>query len=133
MGRYVEDIVCIPPIHTRCKDRVTPDDFLAWASRDLKGSDQRARGNAVGNIKRAIHCRLDQIIGVTHVEFCADWNSRCGTETKLSVLKRLGLSYQALLRLITDIRNLYEHKYLVPKLKQVRAYYDSAELWLKDS
>lgn len=33
-------------------------EFLLWAKTDLKGNDKRSIGNALGNIKKAIHIVL---------------------------------------------------------------------------
>ena len=63
--------------------------FLAWAKTDLKGSEKRARGNALSNIKKAIHSRIDEIINSTHIVYAKDWDPRIGTVDKLEILKKL--------------------------------------------
>lgn len=133
MEHFVQDIFCVTPPYANCPERIKPLDFLAWAKTDLKGSDGRSIGNAVGNIKKAIHARLDEIISNIHVTYAKDWDPRASTDTKLSILRQLGQPYQSIVKLITDIRNRYEHQYVLPSLAQARAYFEIAELWLHDS
>jgi hypothetical protein len=109
---------------------VKPRDFLSWAKSDLKGSDRRAVGNALGNVKRALHSQIDEVIRKTRVRFTRDWDAHCGTDTKVALLKKLGIEYRSIVSVITDIRNDFEHKYLVPKVGEARAYYETAVLWL---
>ncbi len=110
---------------------VTPFELLEWAKEDIKITDKRAIGNAVGNIKRSIHCRIDEIIENTHAKYCSDWNKRCNTRTKLKVLKILNIKYTSIVTLLTEIRNNFEHLYKLPELNQVFGYLDTAEMWLK--
>jgi len=108
-------------------------EFLSWAKTDLKGNDRRSIGNALGNIKKAIHRRIDEIISKTHVPFAKDWSWFCNTDEKIKVLKRIGVEYRAIVNLITDIRNRYEHKYELPQLEEIRAYLEVTDLWLERS
>ena len=71
---------------------VSPNEFLEWAREDLEQSDRRAIGNAIGNLKKAIHCRMDEIINTTHIKYCKDWNPKSTTEIKLKVLNILGMT-----------------------------------------
>src|ERR1043166_6817802 len=71
---------------------VPPAEFLEWAITDLKGKNRRNIGNALGNIKRSIHCQIDEIVGRTRVTHCVDWTQRnTSTEDKLLVLTTLGV------------------------------------------
>lgn len=121
-------------IHLRPADKgdnvVSPHEFLQWARSDLKGSDKRNRGNAIGNIKRAIHSKLDEIVGYTYIRYTSDWPLKPSTENKLEVLRQLGIEYRSIVKIITDTRNEYEHQYVIPDLDIVRAFYETAELWL---
>jgi hypothetical protein len=121
-------------IHLRPADKgdniVSPDEFLQWAWSDLKGSDKRNRGNAIGNVKRAIHSKLDEIVEYTYVRYTSDWPIKPSTENKLEVLKQLRIEYRSIVKIITDTRNEYERQYVIPDLDTVRAFCETAELWL---
>ena len=112
---------------------IKPLEFLAWAKTDLKGSEKRARGNALSNIKKAIHSRIDEIINSTHIVYAKDWDPRIGTVDKLEILKKLDIGYTSIVKIITEIRNAYEHKYILPTKEITRAYYEATELWLNNS
>jgi hypothetical protein len=110
---------------------IAPKEFLSWAEKDLKSQDKRARGNALSNIKKALHARLDEIIARTHVRFASDWDPRrVTTDQKLDVIRKLGIKHGAVVALITAIRNDYEHRYIVPPLNVVNAYLSACELWV---
>jgi hypothetical protein len=112
---------------------VTPREFLDWAKKDLETNDRRSIGNAIGNIKKAIHCRIDEIIDCTHIKYCKDWNPRANTNTKLEALKIFNIKYTAVVSLLTEMRNNYEHKYKLPDYEQAQAYLETAEMWLDNS
>ena len=84
------------PAARKHPDIVSAEEFLKWARSDLKGGGRRECGNALGNIKKALHAKIDDLIYRTHARYGNDWNPRCGTETKFSVLKRLALSIEQL-------------------------------------
>lgn len=115
-------------------NKISSKDFLDWAKTDLKGSDRRSRGNGIGNIKKVIHSRMDEIIAKTHLKYTNNWNPiLLNTDGKLKILKKLDIKYTSIAGLITDIRNKYEHSYIIPSLQEIRAQYDTTELWLNDS
>ncbi len=109
---------------------VIPREFLDWAKDDLRTNDKRSIGNGLGNIKKAIHCRIDELIDSTHIKYCKNWNKRADTDTKLEALKLLNIKYTSVVSLLTDIRNKYEHFYKLPEYKQALAYLDTAEMWI---
>jgi hypothetical protein len=112
---------------------VTAKEFLVWAKEDLKTNDKRSIGNGLGNIKKAIHSRIDEIIDSTHVKYCKGWNKRADTDTKLEVLSLLNIKFTNIVSLLTEIRNNYEHLYKLPTYKQAQAYLATAEMWLDQS
>ena len=114
--------------------KVTPREFLVWAKQDLASSGMRGRGNALSNVKKALHARLDEIIRRTHIPFAKDWNPRSvSTEQKLDIIRTLGIGHESIVDLITLIRNNYEHEFVVPEFREVKAYLHAAELWLENS
>ncbi len=122
------------PIRTPSNRLVTSQEFLSWAKSDLKGGDRRAMGNALSNIKKSIHSRIDEIISLSHLSFSNDWNSRATTDEKIALLKKLNIEHTSIVKIITKIRNTYEHQYVLPSdLTDIRAYYETTELWLNHS
>ena len=112
-------------------DKVSPREFLEWAKHDLKNNNKQAIGNSLGNLKKAIHCRIDEIIDKTHIRHCDDWNQKADTALKLEALGLLGITTsQAIVKLLTEIRNVYEHQYLLIPYDKAKVYYDIAEMWL---
>ena len=112
---------------------VSPNEFLEWARKDLEQKDRRAIGNTIGNLKKAIHGRMDEIINTTHIKYCNDWNQKATTEIKLKVLNILGMKYSSVVALLTTIRNVYEHKYRIIEYNKSQAYFEIAEMWLTGS
>jgi hypothetical protein len=99
-------------------EKTRPSEFLSWAELDLQGTDKRSRGNALSNIKKALHSRLDEIICKTHVRFTRDWDpKRVTTPQKLEIIRALDIKHEAVIDLITSIRNQYEHDYIVPEVR----------------
>ncbi len=122
------------PIRTPSKRLVSSQEFLSWAKSDLKGGDRRAMGNALSNIKKSIHGRIDEILSLSHLSFSNEWNSRATTDEKIALLKKLDIEHTSIVKIITKIRNTYEHQYILPSdLTDIRAYYETTELWLNHS
>lgn len=122
------------PIRTLSNRSVSSQEFLSWAKSDLKGGNKRAKGNALSNIKKSIHSRIDEILALTHLNFGKDWKSRATTDEKIALLKKLNIEHTSIAKVITKIRNTYEHQYILPSdLTDIRAYYETTELWLNHS
>lgn len=114
--------------------QVAPREFLEWAEKDLSAGDKRGRGNALGNIKKSLHSRIDQIIGKTHVRFTKDWNPKqASTEQKLDVLRQLGIHHDGIVDILTSVRNEYEHAYVLPSARVLKAHLHAAQLWIEMS
>lgn len=114
--------------------RVAPKEFLAWAEKDLAAGDRRGLGNSLGNIKKSLHSRIDQVIAKTHVRFTRDWNpKRATTEQKLDIIRELGLQHEAIVDFLTSVRNDYEHDYVLPTARVLRAHLHAAQLWIERS
>ena len=109
---------------------VSAKEFLEWAKKDLENGDKRSIGNGIGNIKKAIHCRIDEIIDNTHIKSCKGWNKFATTDTKLEALRLLNFKFTAVVSLLTDIRNKYEHQYKLPEYREAQGFLDTAEMWL---
>ncbi len=81
-------VICYPQPKLD-KSQISPKEFLKWAKSDLKKSqDKRALGNALGNIKKAIHSRIDEIINSTHIVLGSGWDWQSfPANQKLNILK----------------------------------------------
>ena len=91
-------------------------------------------GNALSNIKKSIHSRIDEILSLSHLSFSSEWNNRSITDEKIALLKKLDIENTSIVKIITKIRNTYEHQYILPSdLTDIRAYYETTELWLNHS
>jgi len=113
---------------------MTPWEFFSFARQDLEDSSERGMINALSNAKRAIECRVDEILTLSNFR-CFSSRYRWGLAYKLQVVKTFGLSAPRLLMdYIVSKRNLLEHEYAKPKdFEQVRYVADIAELFLKAS
>jgi hypothetical protein len=115
------------------KARILPSEFLDWAKLDVKAGGRRGIANALTNTKRALHARMDEILYSVRVRYANDWSQRPDTELKLKALKRLNIPITTIVKVLTERRNDLEHGYLLPGLDEVRAYVETAELWLEKS
>ncbi len=61
-------VICYNPPKQE-SNQIETNEFLAWAKSDIKAGEKRGRGNALGNIKKAIHSRIDEIIASTPLVF----------------------------------------------------------------
>ena len=113
--------------------RITPETFLDWAKQDIRGSSPRSAVNALNNVKRALHARIDEVLWVTRVQYSNDWNSRPRLEDKVKALKRIGISTTATVKILTARRNRLEHDYLAPTLDEVRSDVETCEMWISAS
>jgi hypothetical protein len=133
-AHHIHEIVGLAEPESNAPGRIKSQEFLTWAERDLSGGDERGRGNALGNVKKALHSRVDEIIGKTHVRFTSDWRpKRVTTEQKLDIIRRLGMQHEAIIGVMTSDRNEYEHDYIVPTIDIVRAHLHAAQLWIEKS
>ncbi len=107
-----------------------PKDYLAFSEKDLQTKDTRATVNAVGNIKRALNCRVDEI-------FC-NWgmykysrNKHFSFPEKLKVLANIGILSPLVLKNINRYRNKVEHNYEEPVYEDAVDYYGTVALFVK--
>jgi hypothetical protein len=134
LTHFVSKIVGLFDPEKPVPDQVAPREFLMWAEKDLSSGDKRGRGNALGNVKKALHSRVDEIIAKTHVRFTNDWNpKRVTTEQKLNIVRQLGVQHEAIVDVMTFDRNEYEHAYIVAPMRIIQGHLHAAELWLEKS
>jgi len=108
---------------------IDAEDFLEFAKEDSKGKDLRSCVNALGNVKRAIECRVDSILYV----YCLHNKSekeRWDFPKKIEIIEQLGIVAPNILRKINKKRNELEHRYVKPTKEDVEDGRDVAKLFL---
>jgi hypothetical protein len=108
---------------------IEAEDFLEFAKEDSKGTDLRSCVNALGNVKRAIECRIDSILYV----YCL--HKKSGKEKwdfpkKIEIIEQLGIVAPSILKRINKKRNELEHRYVKPTPEEVADGRDVAKLFL---
>jgi len=108
---------------------ICAEDFLTFAKRDSKGQDLRSWVNALGNVKRAIECRVDSLL----YNFCLRKKSekeKWNFPKKVEVIQKVGIVAPRILKKINKKRNELEHRYTKPVKDDVSDAIDVAELFL---
>jgi hypothetical protein len=108
---------------------IDAEDFLEFAKEDSKGRDLRSCVNALGNIKRAIECRIDAIL----YAYCLHKKSekeKWDFPKKIEIIEQLGIVAPNILKRINKKRNELEHQYAKPSNEEVDDGLDVAKLFL---
>ena len=103
-------------------------DYLCFAKQDVEeGRSPRHLVNALGNAKRAIHMRLEDVC----LGFGAVTLKGLGFHPRLiEYLRKCGLVAPNILKRVNDLRNEVEHQYQIPAEQEVENVIDVAELFL---
>lgn len=108
---------------------IEAEDFLEFAKKDSEGQDLRSCVNALGNVKRAIECRIDSILCV----YCLHKKSEkegWDFPKKIEIVEQLGIVAPSILKRINKKRNELEHRYVKPTSEEVADGRDVAKLFL---
>lgn len=108
---------------------IDAEDFLEFAKKDSEGTDLRSCVNALGNVKRAIECRIDTILYV----YCLHKKSEKDNwdfPKKIEIIEQLGIVAPSILKRINKKRNELEHRYVKPTNEDVEDGRDVAKLFL---
>ena len=105
--------------------KTSPIEFLTLAEEDFERGGLAALVNATTNVKRAIVGQLDQLL-ISFGYPSLRWN----VPKKIERLRALGLLAPRLLRRVVDMRNILEHEYATPDLKEVEEALDIATLFV---
>lgn len=103
--------------------------FEEFALEDSKSDSIHSRVNALSNVKRAIECRIDEMLYALclHVKSEKEqWNF----PKKVKVLSELGIIAPRILEKINQQRNRLEHEYIRPTKGDVEDALDVAILFL---
>lgn len=109
---------------------LTSLNFRDFATADSRDAHIHSRVNALSNIKRAIECRVDELLWYCCVLPIAQkkhWNF----PLKLEVLGKTGILAPKILTRINQKRNQLEHQYLRPSQKDVQDGLDVMMLFLE--
>lgn len=101
--------------------------FLSFAKVDLKDNTKRGRTNALANIKKAIECRMDELLYSYWLDKSMSGSPFPG---KMNMLKEIGLVAPNVLRKINRLRNQLEHEYKEVPQEIIEDYFDVASLYL---
>lgn len=104
-------------------------DFLDFAMEDSKGGDLRCMVNALGNVKRAIECRVDTIL-YSYCLYKKSEAEKWSFPKKIEILEHLGIIAPRILKKINRKRNELEHQYIEPTRDEVEDALDVAILFL---
>lgn len=105
--------------------KISPIDFLILAEDDFERGGLGALVNATTNVKRAIVGQLDQLL-ISFGYPSLRWN----VPKKIERIRALGLLAPRLLRKAVDMRNILEHEYATPDLKEIEEAMDIASLFV---
>jgi hypothetical protein len=105
--------------------KTSPVEFLSLAEDDFERGGLAALVNATTNAKRAIVSQLDQLL-ISFGYQSLRWN----VPKKIERLRALGLLAPSVLRKVVDMRNILEHEYSTPELKEVEEALDIASLFV---
>ena len=102
-------------------------DFLDFASDDIKGQSLKDTVNALGNIKRSIDCLFDSLLfAVNFLE--ESKRGRWAFPEKMNFLGEIGIIAPHIIHKINSARNMLEHEFKKPIRKDVETAYDVALL-----
>jgi hypothetical protein len=104
--------------------------FRDFVTVDSKDSHIHSRVNALSNIKRAIECRVDELLWYCCVMPIAR-KERWNFPSKLEVLGKIGILAPSILTRINQKRNQLEHQYVRPSQKDLRDGVDVMMLFLE--
>jgi hypothetical protein len=136
LGELLEIVEGIRPSHWEHEPdggfEITARQFQEFASEDSRLDSIHSRVNALSNVKRAIECRIDELLyGLClHVKSeKEEWNF----PRKVKALSELGIIAPRILEKINRQRNRLEHEYIQPTKEDVEDALGVASLFLSYS
>ena len=106
---------------------IDPNEYLRWASLDLKQGDQRGLNNALCNAKRAVCCAIDRLLLANLLAYF--WNKPY--PEKAEALSSIGIPVGSVVQdLIVNVRNELEHSYVIAQAQGARHAVEIADLFL---
>ena len=106
-------------------------EFLEFAKQDLDEDSEKGRVNALSNAKRAIGCRVDEVLKLSYHSYSE--RKKWHLPVKMKRLQHLGVPALGVLeRLVNKPRNLLEHEYNRPTgQEEIQDVVEIAQLFLE--
>jgi len=108
---------------------IDANQFRGFAIEDSKTDSVHGRVNALSNIKRAIECRIDELL-YFYCLYIKSKRENWNFPKKIEILGELGIIAPRILTKINQQRNLLEHEYINPSPENVDDALDVAILFL---
>ena len=130
------DVICTSSTRedfTYSAHAIDPELYLRYAKEDIDQQafrDTHRAINSISNSKKAIDCRIEDILcywGISHPD---NKNARIHFPGKVEILSKLGINTPLLINNINKQRNRVEHYFTEPSLKDARDFYELAELYI---
>jgi len=100
-----------------------PRDYLEFAENGITNGETKKLIECVSNLKRATDCQIDMFIYASGMEKYFK-KRKLGIDKKLEFLRGIGVFDSRTLSRVNSIRNRMEHRYEIPKIKDIEAYFD---------
>jgi hypothetical protein len=100
-----------------------PRDYLEFAEHGITNGDTKRLIECVSNLKRATDCQIDIFIYACGMEKYFK-KRKLGIDKKLEFLRAIGVFDSRTLSRLNSIRNRMEHRYEIPKIKDIEVYFD---------
>lgn len=108
---------------------IEANQFRDFAIEDTKIDTVHQRVNAISNVKRAIECRIDELLYAFCLHIKSE-NEKWNFPKKIQVLGDLGVFAPRILQKINRKRNQLEHQYVKPTQEDVKDALDVATLFI---
>jgi hypothetical protein len=108
---------------------ITANEFMTWAVEDSKLDLIHNWVNALGNVKRAIECRTDELLYAMCLHVKSE-TEKWSFPKKVESLQHLGIIAPKILNKINKKRNQLEHQYIKPTKDDVEDALDVANLFI---
>lgn len=112
-------------------EKVTAERFIEFAKQDLRQNDERGVVNSYSNLKRAMHCIVDDILN--HFDLTHPKIKKSNFYEKIELIRKLGLMLPESFKIMNESRNLLEHEYIIPNKNEVIIGLDLVESFLRDA
>lgn len=99
--------------------------YLNFAIEDRKSDDLRGLANSFGNMKKALHLRIDMLLQQYGLLY---HYRKSNFPKKLDLLNCIGILPTTIARNLNVERNLLEHEYIIPESKRVDEAIDVVQL-----
>jgi len=108
---------------------LTAKEFLGFAVEDSEINTIHGKVNTLGNVKRAIDCRIEELLYC----YCLHKKSshhKWNIPTKLQILNQIGILAPRILRKINTLRNRLEHQFEKPSFEEIEDAVDVTQLFI---